>query len=339
MKKVLLGLSALLVGVVLVGCDSDSTETEASEPETTEVVEETETEDEVEDAEVAFEVNEDALQAELEDLTTFRDFLDWQANLPPEISLQPLISDQRGNLLPSLNSLEDDDIEALLEENIYYARLDYHPDSDTVNLVTVMFIVYVRSNDTEEEYTISEMGLIQATVTNIVDGDTIDVDIDGTIERVRFIGIDTPERGEIGFEEATNFTRDRIAEVDNIVWLESSGNDRDRFERLRRYIWLGVPTDASDVEQRSALLLNQMLLDAGHAIVFGAEDEAAAVEPESIEPQEHCGQYGCIAVIPEAPTNFQNCTAMREWYPSGVPEGHPAFASRHDRDNDGWACE
>jgi endonuclease YncB( thermonuclease family) len=32
-----------------------------------------------------------------------------------------------------------------------------------------------------------------ATVVRVIDGDTIDVDFDGTVERVRLIGIDTPE--------------------------------------------------------------------------------------------------------------------------------------------------
>jgi micrococcal nuclease len=35
-----------------------------------------------------------------------------------------------------------------------------------------------------------------ATVTYIVDGDTIDVAIEGTTYRVRYIGMDTPERGD-----------------------------------------------------------------------------------------------------------------------------------------------
>nr|WP_281391844.1 S-layer homology domain-containing protein [Bacillus benzoevorans] len=52
-------------------------------------------------------------------------------------------------------------------------------------------------------------------------------------------------------------------------------------------------------------------------------------------PDVNSGTY----VIPGAPTSFQNCTAMREYYPSGVQSSHPAYASKHDRDNDGWACE
>ena len=38
-------------------------------------------------------------------------------------------------------------------------------------------------------------------------------------------------------------------------------------------------------------------------------------------------------------TNFKNCTDLRKVYPNGVPKGHPAYQSKMDRDNDGWACE
>jgi endonuclease YncB( thermonuclease family) len=36
---------------------------------------------------------------------------------------------------------------------------------------------------------------------------------------------------------------------------------------------------------------------------------------------------------------FKNCDELRQKYPDGVPEGHPAYAPKHDRDKDGWACE
>ena len=44
-------------------------------------------------------------------------------------------------------------------------------------------------------------------------------------------------------------------------------------------------------------------------------------------------------VIPGAPTSFKNCTAMHEYYPSGVSSSHPAYAAARDGDKDGWACE
>ena len=47
------------------------------------------------------------------------------------------------------------------------------------------------------------------------------------------------------------------------------------------------------------------------------------------------GEY----VVPGASTTFANCTEMRKVYPSGVKKGHPAYAAKHDRDNDGWSCE
>ena len=36
---------------------------------------------------------------------------------------------------------------------------------------------------------------------------------------------------------------------------------------------------------------------------------------------------------------FANCTALRRVHPRGVPRGHCAYASKMDRDRDGWACE
>lgn len=44
-------------------------------------------------------------------------------------------------------------------------------------------------------------------------------------------------------------------------------------------------------------------------------------------------------VIPGAPTVFKNCTELRKYYPNGVSNSHPAYASKHDRDKDGWGCE
>jgi micrococcal nuclease len=55
----------------------------------------------------------------------------------------------------------------------------------------------------------------RVTVVRVVDGDTVDVDVDAGFYltlRVRFriLGVDTPERGAAGWAEATAFTREWV---------------------------------------------------------------------------------------------------------------------------------
>lgn len=79
------------------------------------------------------------------------------------------------------------------------------------------------------------------------DGDTITVDMNGAEERIRFIGVDTPETQDprkpvqcFG-KAATNFATNLIMnESDSIVRLEADqlSSNRDRYNRLLRYVYL-----------------------------------------------------------------------------------------------------
>lgn len=42
---------------------------------------------------------------------------------------------------------------------------------------------------------------------------------------------------------------------------------------------------------------------------------------------------------PEPKESYKNCTELQKVYPNGVKKGHSAYDTKHDRDNDGWACE
>ena len=83
-----------------------------------------------------------------------------------------------------------------------------------------------------------------ATVTRVVDGDTIVVSIAGRSEKVRLIGVDTPETVhpnkpvEYFGKEASAFTR-KMADGQE-VRLEEDGQsaNRDRYGRLLRYVFL-----------------------------------------------------------------------------------------------------
>lgn len=75
-----------------------------------------------------------------------------------------------------------------------------------------------------------------AVVTQIIDGDTIDVEINGETYRVRYIGMDTPERDEPLFREAAEANARLVA--GQTVILVKDVSETDRYGRLLRYVYL-----------------------------------------------------------------------------------------------------
>ena len=101
-------------------------------------------------------------------------------------------------------------------------------------------------------------GLTPATVTRVVDGDTIRVEIDGEEYRVRYIGIDTPEtvdpRRPVGCFGKEASERNRQLVEGQTVGLEKDVSETDSFDRLLRYVW---------VEDQ---MVNAALVEEGYAL-------------------------------------------------------------------------
>jgi len=90
----------------------------------------------------------------------------------------------------------------------------------------------------------------EATVTHVVDGDTIDVRIGGRDERVRLIGIDTPETKKPNTPiqcygpEASAFTA-ALLPVGTTVVIERDVVGRDDYGRLLGYVYLTADGDST----------------------------------------------------------------------------------------------
>jgi endonuclease YncB( thermonuclease family) len=80
-----------------------------------------------------------------------------------------------------------------------------------------------------------------ATVEDVIDGDTADVLIDGRMYRVRYYGVDTPERGQRCFREATDRNQ-QLVELGEEIYLLKDAREFDDFNRLLRYVFLGDGT-------------------------------------------------------------------------------------------------
>lgn len=85
-----------------------------------------------------------------------------------------------------------------------------------------------------------------AKVVSITDGDTIVVDINGKTEKLRFIGIDTPEIHHPNKpvqhfgKEASDYTTKQL--TNKTIYLQKDVSERDKYGRLLRYVWLVKPS-------------------------------------------------------------------------------------------------
>ncbi len=81
---------------------------------------------------------------------------------------------------------------------------------------------------------------LRGTVTYVVDGDTVDVRLtSGRTERIRLIGIDTPERGRCDATKATTYARSLAQGRATVLHGDATQATRDRYGRLLAYVWIG----------------------------------------------------------------------------------------------------
>ncbi len=119
-------------------------------------------------------------------------------------------------------------------------------------------------------------------VAYFVDGDTIAVNMNGKVEKVRFVGIDTPETHKPNTPvqcygpAAAAFTKNTIGTNHIRLVSDSLSTDRDRYSRLLRYVYLPDGTN-----------VNERLIQDGYAFYYPyfpftksdqfAADQAAAM--------------------------------------------------------------
>ena len=91
-------------------------------------------------------------------------------------------------------------------------------------------------------------------VTRIIDGDTFEL---GNGDKVRLICVNTPEKGEDGYEEAKDYLSSLI--LNKTVILEKDVSDTDQYNRLLRYVYVN--------EDNKEIFINKELVKSGFAKV------------------------------------------------------------------------
>ena len=133
---------------------------------------------------------------------------------------------------------------------------------------------YHKGPNALESLEIRRNTVYKAKVDRVIDGDTMIVSFvfdDGSKyqkERVRMLGVDTPETGHpknpVQFygKEASDFTKKSLD--GKTVWLQTDVNPKDRYDRMLAYVWLREPK-AKDLDDEKAVRRNmynaRLLLD------------------------------------------------------------------------------
>src|SRR4051812_8352880 len=100
-------------------------------------------------------------------------------------------------------------------------------------------------------------------VAHFVDGDTIALNMNGKVEKVRFVGIDTPETHKPNTPvqcygpAAAAYTKNIIGSRRVRLVSDSLSTDRDRYDRLLRYVYL-----------QDGTFVNEKLVQNGYAFYY-----------------------------------------------------------------------
>ncbi|RZI03923.1 thermonuclease [Staphylococcus condimenti] len=220
-------------------------------------------------------------------------------------------------------------------------------------------------------------GLVKEEVTyaRAVDGDTVRLMYDGKEAVFRLLLIDTPEtkhptKGVQPYgKEASAYTKNMLENASKIEVEFDKGGKTDKYGRYLAYVYAdGKMVNDALVRQGLAkvayiyppsityldqLKESQRLAQEEHLNIWsgetpaGTESQSSTPQATQAPQQPQSQSEGSVPSVSETNQNtsgtasesYPNCTALRQAHPEGVPQGHPAYQAKMDRDKDGYACE
>jgi len=135
-------------------------------------------------------------------------------------------------------------------------------------------------------------------INRFVDGDTIAVNMNGKVEKVRFVGVDTPETHKPNTPvqcygpAAAAFTKTAIGNNRVRLVSDSLSTDRDRYDRLLRYVYLPDGT-----------LVNEKLIQEGYGFYYPYFPFTKAAQFSTDEQTAMAAHRGLWATCHPTPTD------------------------------------
>ena len=114
----------------------------------------------------------------------------------------------------------------------------------------------------------------EADVIKVIDGDTLEINASGEIEKIRLLDVNTPEKEEFYYDEARDFLNKTIYGKNILI----EGGERDRYGRLLGYVFY------------NGNFINEQILTNGYGHYFSYQDTIYTNELK--EAEEHARRNG-----------------------------------------------
>jgi endonuclease YncB( thermonuclease family) len=176
--------------------------------------------------------------------------------------------------------------------------------------------------------------MTEARVSRIIDGDTIEVEIGGQVYALRYIGVDCPEPGQVGWLDAAEANRQLVG--GQIVRLEKDVSETDRYSRLLRYVYVGDLFVNAELVRRGYATAMTYPPDVAFSDLFVELEREARAAGRGLwaAPTPISGTgWNCIGNIYNC-GDFSSCAEVMSYW-----HACPGDPSRLDGDHDGVPCE
>ncbi|MYL35551.1 thermonuclease family protein [Pontibacillus yanchengensis] len=188
------------------------------------------------------------------------------------------------------------------------------------------------TEETTYDFTIQEENKKSATVTRVVDGDTIEVNVDGETEDVRMLLVDTPETKHPSKPvqpfgpEASEFAKEKLSGKE--ITLEFDGPKRDKYDRLLAYVW---------VDDKN---FNKMLLEEGLARYAYVYDPPYTYSQEFMKAQNRAkdAEKGIWSIDGYVTEDGFNSDATEEETGTGDDNTNDGYTGPYDPSGDDRNC-
>jgi len=154
------------------------------------------------------------------------------------------------------------------------------------SMVVVFFSFFLILLCAGSEQSLANPSFQEARVTDVNDGDTVTLLINGRIHRTRLIGIDAPEMGQKPWGDRSKEHLIGIIKQNGwMVYVETDIVKTDKYNRLLAYLW----TKGNE-------LINERMLRDGYAVLFTIQPNSKHVQrfkkAQRIARQEKKGIWG-----------------------------------------------